>query len=199
MRLLARIEKKNTRTLGNSKVYYCVQKASLLGLVLIQINPKNLSTSKPLLQLFVTCLFFTVNCQSVAQPPCQNTTTFPPSETDYSYVCSYHKHPKAVASVGNLRPLDTVVTGPERTRPNYKKTLLYPPQAQRPSHLTFLADETDQNVAHERQTDHTEAVFSYSGTARWYSESNSYIFFWTQLITGVIRLEQICIFAVLCR
>ena len=44
---------------------------------------------------------------------CEQTTTFPPSVTAYSHICSYHKHPKANASFGNLRTVDTVVTGPE--------------------------------------------------------------------------------------
>jgi len=61
-----------------------------------------------------------------------------------------------------------------------------------------LADETDQNIVHDRQTDHTEAVFSYSGQPGGIPWAKSYIF-WTQLITGIIRLEQLCILAVLCR
>jgi len=45
--------------------------------------------------------------------PCDRTTTFPPSVTVYSYICSYHKHPKATVSIGNLKTVDAVVTGPE--------------------------------------------------------------------------------------
>jgi hypothetical protein len=53
---------------------------------------------------------------------------------------------------------------------------LYPPQIQRRSQLTILADVTDQNVAHDHQTDHMEDVFSYTGQPDGIPRAKSYIF-----------------------